>query len=59
MTDKIRNIILIILFIIGILAVILIATLVEILADIGAVIIIFSGFAAFFVLHWDWFSKKK
>lgn len=59
MTDKIRNIILVILFIMGILSIILIATLVEILADIGAGIMIFSGIAAFFVLHWNWFSNKK
>ena len=59
MTDKIRNIILVILFIMGISSIILIATLVEILADIGVGIMLFSGISAFFILHWDWFSNKK
>ena len=59
MTDKTRNIILVILFILCIISTLLVATLVEIIVDIAVGILIFSSIAAFFILHWHWFDKKK
>jgi len=60
MTDKIRNIILVILFILCIISTMLVATLVEIVVYIAVGVLIFSSIAAFFILHWDWwFGKKK
>ena len=59
MTDKLRNIILIVLIIIGCIGILLVGTMIEILAYIGLCTLVISAILAFFVLNWDWFSKKK